>query len=649
MTALYHVLTQSLFYFNIRLIDVPAPFLFMNFPSPPNFCCATAMEMSPSKIQRSTEGGIEEDFTAFVESALSPLATGTYSQSADNSRDAPLLPSSQRSNASQQQIPLSVPSSNEWSPSGSQSGFGSNNGNEFKLCFPDAPSPGSFSGSVSTHPRMRHKKKEGEGNTSSQDHLLNSRQTLAARLKDGKYHGDDGASFGGVASISSSQQGAMGAIAGVIGVGTGRERSNSSGSFVGSSQGGAVIGAFPIMIPGYAQSTLELEEDSLGGAPAHSPHHVGGEMRIAHSPRKKHLDDVMSIDTTSYSNSGIGAATGKGSGNGKHGFGFGFGTGTGTGHGGDNSSSISTSPSRSRARRKTPKAAESRVVKNSKVSSKVAPVNSSSSSFGSLFKGTYQDTKIVCNCKKSRCLKLYCECFHALKYCNNCNCYDCENRVGNDEVREAVIASIKERNPDAFDSKIKSDETGNKGHQNGCHCKRSACLKKYCECFAMAVPCGIKCRCLKCQNTVSLYQLKNDNAAYTAHMLVSAAAASLEDTGEDYLNGQKSGTAGSADGSSISQAHIDEGNMSPVVTVAVYETGTNAATNSPRKRMGLGLAPPSSPGASLLELAGACTEQQKTEDTAIGLLALSPQRNKSAPSSPVRPSQGLPIPPPKFI
>ena len=64
-----------------------------------------AMEMSPSKMQRSTEGAAEEDFTAFVESALSPLATGTYSQSADNSRDAPLLPSSQRSDASQQQIP----------------------------------------------------------------------------------------------------------------------------------------------------------------------------------------------------------------------------------------------------------------------------------------------------------------------------------------------------------------------------------------------------------------------------------------------------------------------------------------------------------------------------------------------------------------
>lgn len=258
----------------------------------------------------------------------------------------------------------------------------------------------------------------------------------------------------------------------------------------------------------------------------------------------------------------------------------------------------------------------------------------------------------MCNCKKSRCLMLYCECFHALKYCNNCNCYDCENRVGNDEVREAVIATIKERTPDAFDSKIKSDETGNKGHLNGCHCKRSACLKKYCECFTMAVPCGIKCRCLKCQNTVSLYQMKNDSAAFTAHMLVSAAAASLEDTGEEYLSSQKSDAGGSV-GGAAPQAYLDpEGSRSPLGAHSVHEGGATAATNSPRKRMGLGLAPPSSPGASLLELAGACTEQQKTEDTAIGLLALSPQRNKSAPSSPVRPPGGRasPIPPaPKFI
>ena len=155
-----------------------------------------------------------------------------------------------------------------------------------------------------------------------------------------------------------------------------------------------------------------------------------------------------------------------------------------------------------------------------------------------------KEQRLSCNCKKSKCLKLYCECFHALKYCSECNCYDCENRPENDEAREAVIAAIKERNPDAFDSKMKSDASGVKQHNNGCHCKRSACLKKYCECFSLAIPCSIKCRCLRCQNTPSLYQLKDTNASFTAAMFVSAAAASLEDTGEDYLKEAGGGVPG---------------------------------------------------------------------------------------------------------
>ena len=35
---------------------------------------------------------------------------------------------------------------------------------------------------------------------------------------------------------------------------------------------------------------------------------------------------------------------------------------------------------------------------------------------------------VVCNCKKSRCLKLYCDCFRIQRYCNgSCNCNDCAN------------------------------------------------------------------------------------------------------------------------------------------------------------------------------------------------------------------------------
>src|SRR4051794_13260825 len=34
-----------------------------------------------------------------------------------------------------------------------------------------------------------------------------------------------------------------------------------------------------------------------------------------------------------------------------------------------------------------------------------------------------------CNCKNSRCLKLYCECFASGAYCEGCNCKNCFNDI----------------------------------------------------------------------------------------------------------------------------------------------------------------------------------------------------------------------------
>ena len=88
--------------------------------------------------------------------------------------------------------------------------------------------------------------------------------------------------------------------------------------------------------------------------------------------------------------------------------------------------------------------------------------------------------KRSCNCKNSRCTKLYCECFAAGVYCNEtCNCVNCcNNKVclprrwmqangvscavivamtqENEAIRAEAIEATLERNPAAFRPKIAS-------------------------------------------------------------------------------------------------------------------------------------------------------------------------------------------------
>jgi hypothetical protein len=44
--------------------------------------------------------------------------------------------------------------------------------------------------------------------------------------------------------------------------------------------------------------------------------------------------------------------------------------------------------------------------------------------------------------------------------------------------------------------------TASEGHKRGCRCKRSKCLKKYCECFHAGARCNPDiCQCDDCRNT----------------------------------------------------------------------------------------------------------------------------------------------------
>uniref|UniRef100_A0AC34F0D0 CRC domain-containing protein n=1 Tax=Panagrolaimus sp. ES5 TaxID=591445 RepID=A0AC34F0D0_9BILA len=110
-----------------------------------------------------------------------------------------------------------------------------------------------------------------------------------------------------------------------------------------------------------------------------------------------------------------------------------------------------------------------------------------------------------CSCKNSQCLKLYCKCFANGEFCVNCKCQGCHNSFGSAE-RSIAIKEALVKNPLAFKSKIgvgrkRGNDDVERVHTNGCHCKKSQCMKNYCECYEAKVACSDRCSCNGCRNT----------------------------------------------------------------------------------------------------------------------------------------------------
>ncbi|XP_024154363.1 protein lin-54 homolog [Oryzias melastigma] len=107
-----------------------------------------------------------------------------------------------------------------------------------------------------------------------------------------------------------------------------------------------------------------------------------------------------------------------------------------------------------------------------------------------------------CNCTKSQCLKLYCDCFANGEFCNMCNCNNCFNNLEHETERLKAIKTCLDRNPEAFKPKIGKGKEGesDRRHSKGCNCKRSGCLKNYCECYEAKIMCSSICKCIGCKN-----------------------------------------------------------------------------------------------------------------------------------------------------
>ena len=115
------------------------------------------------------------------------------------------------------------------------------------------------------------------------------------------------------------------------------------------------------------------------------------------------------------------------------------------------------------------------------------------------------DKSKICSCPRSRCIKLYCECFSEGRLCSSsCSCKTCKNtqeETGPHGLRTKAINGILSRNPHAFSKKAATPIAPLDYDGIMCRCVKSQCLKLYCDCFQASQVCSPACKCINCLNT----------------------------------------------------------------------------------------------------------------------------------------------------
>ena len=90
---------------------------------------------------------------------------------------------------------------------------------------------------------------------------------------------------------------------------------------------------------------------------------------------------------------------------------------------------------------------------------------------------------------------MYCECFAKGKICSErCECTNCCNKVGDELQIYRARQMANFRHPGTFKGVAAFVP------ERKCTCKKSGCVKNYCDCYRAGMKCGEECECLSCQN-----------------------------------------------------------------------------------------------------------------------------------------------------